>query len=154
MKCSIMLHFIWLFTVCQNTHLGVSRIQRIKFKLWIDCKSGNVINAKSAQFGLKIAYCVEYGASTRCWVFQYDHKQVVIVICDLLVVSGSQSWTLDWSKIYRDKLFKLVWKFRNMVMKVGKIRTNQLKFWSLKKLPLKWSRFYCFRNENSLKFDW
>ena len=30
MKCSIMLHFIWVFTVCQSTHLGVSRIQRVK----------------------------------------------------------------------------------------------------------------------------
>ena len=24
MKCSIMLHFIWVFTVCQSTDLGVS----------------------------------------------------------------------------------------------------------------------------------
>ena len=29
MKCSIMLHFIWVFTVCKSTHLGVSRIQRV-----------------------------------------------------------------------------------------------------------------------------
>ena len=26
MKCSIMLHFIWVFTVCQSTHLEVSSI--------------------------------------------------------------------------------------------------------------------------------
>ena len=26
MKCSIMLHFIWVFTVCQSTHFGVSHI--------------------------------------------------------------------------------------------------------------------------------
>ena len=30
MKCSIMLHFIWVFTVCKSTYLGVSPIQRIK----------------------------------------------------------------------------------------------------------------------------
>ena len=30
MKCSIMLHFIWVFTVCQSTRLGVSSIQRVK----------------------------------------------------------------------------------------------------------------------------
>ena len=30
MKCSIMLHFIWVFTVCKSTHLGVSQIQRVK----------------------------------------------------------------------------------------------------------------------------
>ena len=29
MKCSIMLHFIWVFTVCKYTHLGVLRIQRV-----------------------------------------------------------------------------------------------------------------------------
>ena len=32
-KCSIMLHFIWVFTVCKSTRLGVCRIQRIKIKL-------------------------------------------------------------------------------------------------------------------------
>ena len=30
MKCSIMLQFIWVLTVCKITHLGVSQIQRIK----------------------------------------------------------------------------------------------------------------------------
>ena len=29
MKCSIMLHFIWVFTVCKSTPLGVSLIQRV-----------------------------------------------------------------------------------------------------------------------------
>ena len=29
MKCSIMLHFIWVFTVCQSTSLGVSRTERV-----------------------------------------------------------------------------------------------------------------------------
>ena len=28
MKCSIMLHFIWVFTVCQSIRLGVFSIQR------------------------------------------------------------------------------------------------------------------------------
>ena len=31
MKCSIMLHFIWAFTVCQSTHLGVSSIQKVTY---------------------------------------------------------------------------------------------------------------------------
>ena len=35
MKCSIMLHFIWIFTVCQSTHLGVSHIQRVKHGLYV-----------------------------------------------------------------------------------------------------------------------
>ena len=30
MKCCILLHFIWVFTVCQSTHLGMSSIQRAK----------------------------------------------------------------------------------------------------------------------------
>ena len=34
-----MLHFIWVFTVCQNTHLGVSSIQRVnctnRFSLYL-----------------------------------------------------------------------------------------------------------------------
>ena len=30
MKCRTMRHFIWVFTVCKNTHLGVSCIQRVK----------------------------------------------------------------------------------------------------------------------------
>ena len=30
MKCSIVLHFIWVFTVCKSAQLGVSRIQRVK----------------------------------------------------------------------------------------------------------------------------
>ena len=32
MKCSIMLHFIWIFNVYQSTHLRVSSIQRVKGK--------------------------------------------------------------------------------------------------------------------------
>ena len=31
MKCSIVLHFIWVSTVCKSTHLGVSPIQRANF---------------------------------------------------------------------------------------------------------------------------
>ena len=30
MKCCIMWHFIWVFTVCNSTLLGVSRIQSVK----------------------------------------------------------------------------------------------------------------------------
>ena len=30
MKCYLMLHFIWVFTVYQSTHLGVSDLQRVK----------------------------------------------------------------------------------------------------------------------------
>ena len=29
MKCSILQHFTWDFTVCQSTHLGVSSLQRV-----------------------------------------------------------------------------------------------------------------------------
>ena len=29
----IMLHFIWVFTVCQSTGLGVSSMQRVKMSL-------------------------------------------------------------------------------------------------------------------------
>ena len=32
MKCSSMLHFIRVFTVCQGTRLGVCRIQMVKLK--------------------------------------------------------------------------------------------------------------------------
>ena len=34
MKCSIMLHYIWVFFVCQSTCLGVSQIQRVKIYVW------------------------------------------------------------------------------------------------------------------------
>ena len=37
MKCSIMLHFIWFFTVCKSTRLGVSSIQRVKEYLLTTC---------------------------------------------------------------------------------------------------------------------
>ena len=30
-KCSIMLHFIWVFTVCQSTHLVVPSLQRVNY---------------------------------------------------------------------------------------------------------------------------
>ena len=30
MKCSIMVHFIWVFTVCKITCVGVSRLQRVE----------------------------------------------------------------------------------------------------------------------------
>ena len=32
MKCSVMLHFILVFTVCKSTRLVASRIQRVKVK--------------------------------------------------------------------------------------------------------------------------
>ena len=35
MKCSIMLHFVWVFTVSQIARLGVSRIQRVKITVWL-----------------------------------------------------------------------------------------------------------------------
>ena len=38
MKCSIMLHFIWVFTVCKNTQFGVSEYKRLKAKSRITCK--------------------------------------------------------------------------------------------------------------------
>ena len=31
MKCRILRHFIWVFTVLQSTHLGVCSIQRVKY---------------------------------------------------------------------------------------------------------------------------
>ena len=31
MKCCIMLHFIWVFTVCKSTPYGVSRIKSVSF---------------------------------------------------------------------------------------------------------------------------
>ena len=30
MKCHIMWHFIWVFTVCKSAPLGVSCVQRVK----------------------------------------------------------------------------------------------------------------------------
>ena len=30
MKCSIMLHLIWVYTACKSTRLGVSSIKRVK----------------------------------------------------------------------------------------------------------------------------
>ena len=33
MKCSSMLHFIWVYTVCQTTRLGVSSIQRVNIEM-------------------------------------------------------------------------------------------------------------------------
>ena len=32
MKCHTMLHFIWVFTVCQSMYLGVTSIKRVKGK--------------------------------------------------------------------------------------------------------------------------
>ena len=32
MKCSIMLHFIWVFTVFKRTLLGGSQVQRVEFE--------------------------------------------------------------------------------------------------------------------------
>ena len=29
--CHIVQHFIWVFTICQTTHLGISRMQRVKY---------------------------------------------------------------------------------------------------------------------------
>ena len=37
MKCSIMLHFIWVFTVCKSTRLRVSRIQ------WVNGGFGHTV---------------------------------------------------------------------------------------------------------------
>ena len=50
MKCHIMWHFIWVFTVCKSTHLGVSCLQRVKrlrerMLLWfgyLECSSAAV----------------------------------------------------------------------------------------------------------------
>ena len=42
MKCSIMLHFIWDFTVCQSTGLGVTSIQMVKgYCYGVPTSSGN-----------------------------------------------------------------------------------------------------------------
>ena len=32
MKCPIMQYCVWVYTVCQRTHLGVTRIQRFNFE--------------------------------------------------------------------------------------------------------------------------
>ena len=33
-------HFIWVFTVCKITHLGVSSIQSVKKRLWLPAVKG------------------------------------------------------------------------------------------------------------------
>ena len=47
MKCSIMLHFIKVFSVCKSAHLGVSIIQRVNLLtalhgFYIDRRSVNI----------------------------------------------------------------------------------------------------------------
>ena len=39
MKCSMMLHFIWVFTVCKNNCLGVSRIQWVNLFIWMEIQT-------------------------------------------------------------------------------------------------------------------
>ena len=51
MKCSMMLHFIWVFNVCQSTYSGVSSIQRVNVlnDAWVfshqNCTGFILINA-------------------------------------------------------------------------------------------------------------
>ena len=35
MKCGVLQHFIWVFTVCQSSHLGISWIQSVKLNEYI-----------------------------------------------------------------------------------------------------------------------
>ena len=42
MKCSIMLHFIWVSIVCQPTILGVSSLQKVKGVYLYPCHMYNV----------------------------------------------------------------------------------------------------------------
>ena len=44
MICHIMLHFIWVFTVCQGTHLEVFSIHRVKSGLQIRVRIGKLFS--------------------------------------------------------------------------------------------------------------
>ena len=59
MKCSMMLHFIWVLTVCQSTHLGVSSIQRVNIQR---CLVSSVFlkRRQPAKIATYFAFCASY----------------------------------------------------------------------------------------------
>ena len=74
MKCSIMLHFIWVFTVCISTCTcsGVSRIQRLTMKQMHLINPGcgtNVLWEKLDTCGSVVAHSLFIVASNVCGVF-------------------------------------------------------------------------------------
>ena len=108
MKCSIMLHFIWVFTVCQRTHLGVWRIQKVNSlqkpsAVLLTWMCGWLVKVHQKPF---ILYCKQYFKSKmwcenklqlppidlRCQKCQYFDK-AVIDVCTLTI------WTLKFWKI-------------------------------------------------------
>ena len=62
MKCSIMLHFIWVCTVCQGTLLGVSSLQRVRsddnYRLSNSCKFIGQVKKKTTKSVKQLKYRV------------------------------------------------------------------------------------------------
>ena len=62
-----MQHFIWVFTVCQSTHLGVSGLQRVKLeKKSVQLFIFTVGKTRIEQFPLDLEVIAGYDAKFTC----------------------------------------------------------------------------------------
>ena len=63
-KYSIMLHFIWIFTVCQSTYVGVSSKQRVNG--CVKDKTNELIKFLKNHTVWKLKYNVDGFATNAC----------------------------------------------------------------------------------------
>ena len=69
MKCRMMRNFIWVFTVCKNTCLGVSRIQKVKRS------ERKYINQNVSEFDQEIPQSHTADQPTAPWERVTEHLQ-------------------------------------------------------------------------------
>ena len=68
MKCSIVQYFIWYFTVCKSTCLGVTHIQRVKKAILFDSSSESI---ESSKFTWKVkSYFCKKNDATKIVLYQ------------------------------------------------------------------------------------
>ena len=93
MKCSIKLHFIWVFTICQITRLGVSRIQRVNIPTFL------ILLFPQVAYGIW-KEVERTNTDTSTCTEESELKANVLCLCDVAKYSG------EWPQLAEIKEIK------------------------------------------------
>ena len=111
MKCSLMLHLIWFFTVCKNTRLEVSRIQKVK---------GSIILHKGSNTNAAAVNLTSFFALVAKIVATFTFQNILMFNVNHLPVDSHNKYHDDRQTSLKTSQFfilssaaKYIWRFKH-----------------------------------------